>query len=252
MYFIIVNLTIKRGDVMHDHLSDSQLYVTVDLLILTVRSGELNLLLSRRTASPYEGRWALAGRFIGMDESAEASASRLLKEMLPIRNAYYEQLYTFTDVNRDPRGRVISTAYLVIVPWGQLQPLMTEGKLAFECFRVSLDEKGLKLHGDKGEELLSGDLAFDHGRIIETGINRLQGKVDYTDIAFRFLENPLSFSLGELQTVFEAILEEKLDSSNFRRTILGKYEKSGRLRQTSRTEQQGRGRPAALYCIKWK
>ena len=237
---------------MHEHLSNNQVYVTVDLLILTVRSGQLNLLLSRRTAAPHEGRWALPGRFIGMDESAEASASRLLKEMLPIQNAYYEQLYTFTDVNRDPRGRVISVAYLVIVPWGQLKPLMAEGKLIFECFRVSMGAIGLRLLGGKGEELLSGDLAFDHGRIIETGINRLQGKVDYTDIGFRFLEDPKSFSLGELQTVFEAILEEKLDSSNFRRTILGKYEKAGRLRQTDRTEQQGRGRPAALYCINWK
>ena len=234
---------------MNSHLNENQLYVTVDLLILTVRSGQLNVLLSRRVAPPYEGRWALPGRFIAPDESAEASVDRLLAEMLPLRDVFYEQLYTFTDVTRDPRGRVISVAYLVIVPWGQLRPLMEGSALSFQCFRVVAGRKGIRLIGDDGAELLSGDLAFDHGRIIETGINRLRGKLSYTDIGFHFLENPGMFSLGELQSVFEAVLDEKLDGSNFRRAILGRYEKTGRLRQTDRIERQGRGRPAALYCM---
>ena len=95
---------------MHRELNKDQLYVTVDLLIWTVRAGRLNLLLSRRVSPPYAGSWALPGRFIGLDESAETAVTRLLEEMLPVRGPYLEQLYTFTNVARDPRGRVISTA----------------------------------------------------------------------------------------------------------------------------------------------
>ena len=237
---------------MHDHLNASELYVTVDLLILTVKAGRLNLLLSRRVAPPYEGCWALPGRFIGLDESAETTASKLMKEMLPVSDAFYEQLYTFTDLNRDPRGRVISIAYLVIVPWHRLEPLMRDDRLSFRCFRVQLRGNDLRLPGEKGKDLVPGDLAFDHGRIVRTGILRLQGKLNYTDIGFRFLENPASFSLSELQTVFEAVLDEKLDSSNFRRLILGRYEKTGRMKSVDRAEKQGRGRPSTLYSIAWE
>lgn len=230
-------------------LTPDQLYVTVDMLILTVKEGRLNILLSQRVGPPYEGRWALPGRFIGHNESAEAAVEKLLEEMLPIRHAYLEQLYTFTDVNRDPRGRVISAAYLVIVPWGQLKKLMAERELPFRCYQLSMDGKGLRLTDDAGSRLCPGDLAFDHGRIIETGVTRLRGKIDYADIGFRFLENPRAFSLSELQTVFEAVLESSVDSSNFRRSILGRYEKTGQIKQTSQTGKQERGRPAALYSM---
>ena len=86
--------------------------------------------------------------------------------------------------------------------------------------------------------------------MIQTGLQRLRNKIDYTDIGFSFLENREEFALGELQTVFEAVLDSKLDSSNFRRFILNRYEKTGRLEQTEQAEKRGRGRPAALYCLK--
>lgn len=232
---------------MHNTLDRDQVYVTVDILILTVAEGSLRLLLSRRDTPPYEGRWALPGTFIGLDESAEGAVQRLLGEMLPIQEAFLEQLYTFTAVARDPRGRVISMAYLVIVPWERLQRLITEKELPFRVCRVFMDDRGLRLVEDQGAVLLPEDLAFDHGRIIETGVSRLRGKIDYTDIGFRFLETPGAFSLSELQTVFEAVLGETLDSSNFRRAILGRYEKTGRLLQTDLAGKRGRGRPAALY-----
>ena len=78
---------------------------------------------------------------------------------------------------------------------------------------------------------------------------RLRGKIDHTAIGFRFLEDPQAFSLGELQTVFEAVLGEAADSSNFRRTILNRYARDGRLEQTDQ-EKRARGRPAALYRIR--
>ena len=232
---------------MHEQLAQDQLYVTVDILILTVRSGQLNLLLSRRPSPPYQGCWALPGRFIGIDESAETSAGRLLAEMLPDQNGTLEQLYTFTGVNRDPRGRVISAAYLLAVPWEEIKNQVTENGTSFHCFRVGLDKEGLKLTDEDGKRLDPDGLAFDHGRIIETGIMRLRGKIDYSDIGFRFLGNRNAFTLSELQTVFEAVLEETLDSSNFRRAVLGRYEKRGQLIQTDQSEKQSRGRPAALY-----
>ena len=237
---------------MHDSLRQDQLYVTVDLLILLVREGKLNLLLSRRKAVPYAGRWALPGRFVGQDESAETAVRKLLREMLPMTDTYLEQLYTFTEVNRDPRGRVLSVAYLVIVPWKRLQPLLDAGSISFHRFEVAEGEEGLRLTGAEGTVLIGSDLAFDHGRMIETGVLRLRGKIDYTDVGFRFLNDPRAFSLSELQTVFEAVLGRKLDDSNFRRFIRSRYEETGRITATDRAEKQGRGRPAALYQLNEK
>ena len=112
---------------MRNALAQDRLYVAVDLIILTVEAGRLKVMLSCRTAPPCEGRWALPGRFVGLDESAEEAAGKLLEEMLPGGGAFLEQLYTFTDVERDPRGRVISAAYLVIVPWRRMEETLKRG-----------------------------------------------------------------------------------------------------------------------------
>ena len=232
---------------MHISLEPGRLYVTVDILVMTVREERLILYLSRRGNAPYAGRWALPGRFVDPEESAEAAAGKLLEEMLPVADPYIEQLYTFTEVDRDPRGRVISAAYLVIVPEEKLSGVLSREKTTLQPFRLSLEEGGLRLTGADGTVLRKEDLAFDHGRIIETGVIRLRGKIDYTDIGFRFLNDPDAFPLGELQTVFEAVLGTPLDPSNFRRSILGRYEKAGRLIQTEQTEKKSRGRPAVLY-----
>lgn len=231
---------------MHETLEQDRLYVTVDLLILGVREGRLKLLLSRRADAPFAGQWALPGRFVGLEESAETAVRRLLSEMLTPEEAFLEQLYTFTAVNRDPRGRVISAAYLVILPWPRLEAALSRGETRLSAFDVKLTDGGLCL--TDGERLLTaGDLAFDHGRIIETGVTRLRGKIDYTDIAFWFLDDPASFSLSALLAVFEAVLDRHIDTSNFRRTILTRYEETGRIVQTDQAERRRRGRPAALY-----
>lgn len=232
---------------MHSSLEQDRLYVTVDLLIMTIREGQLILYLSRREDGPYAGQWALPGRFVKLDESAEDAAEKLLGEMLPAEGPFIEQLYTFTGVNRDPRGRVVSTAYLVIMPEGKPDGPQLQEKAKMKPFEVRLEEDGLRLTGADGTVLRKSDLAFDHGRIIETGVTRLRGKIDYTDIGFRFLNDPDAFPLGELQTVFEAVLGMPLDPSNFRRSILGRYEKAGRLAQTAQMEKKSRGRPAVLY-----
>ena len=231
---------------MHGTLDASQLYVTVDLILLTVREGRLNLLLSRRTNPPFAGRWALPGRFVGLHESAETAAQLLLQEMLPLPEAYTEQLFTFTQADRDPRGRVISCAYLVVAPWSRVAAALDEHGASFGCFEAALEGGALRLTAEDGRPI-DGAPAFDHARIAETALRRLRGKIDYTDIGFHFLEDMDSFSLSELQTIFEAVLDAPLDDSNFRRAILARYERNGQLRQTDRIEKRRRGRPAALY-----
>jgi len=235
---------------MPDRLVQDQVFVTVDILVLTERDGRLNLLLSRRTRPPFEGCWALPGKLVEREDSAEATAGKLLERMLPVQGAFMEQLYTFTELNRDPRGRVISIAYLAAVPWARLSPLLGADGQGPRLFGVSLSGGALGLDDGEGLRLTGGDLAFDHGRIIETGVQRLRGKIDYTDIAFHFLNDSRAFTLGELQTVYEAVLEKTVDGSNFRRTIQNRYEDTGRIAQTDRTElprRRGRGRPAAIY-----
>ena len=232
---------------MHEALQSDQIYVTVDILALTVLDGQLCLMLSQRKGKPYEGRLALPGRFIGQEESAETAVHRLMEEMIPVSDFFMEQLYTFTDVNRDPRGRVISSAYLVIIRPQKLEEARRSGNIIVQPYRISTGLLPMRMTGEDGTTLTGGDLAFDHGRIIETGILRLQGKIDYTDIGFRFLNSVSAFSLSELQTIYEAVLGTTLDSSNFRRSILNRYERTGRLWQTAQEEKRGRGRPAVLY-----
>ncbi len=244
---IMVKETIKEAVTLHKSLKQDQMYITVDTLILTVINGKLCLLLSLRRNPPYDGMPALPGRIIGRDETAEETAWYLMNEMLPGGEPFLEQLYTFTEVDRDPRGRVISVAYLAIIPQRKLAKLLEEQETTLQPFRIDTEEGRLQMTGQDGTVLTGSDLAFDHGRIIETGVKRLQNKIGYTDIGFRFLNNANAFSLSELQTVFEAVLNMELDSSNFRRSILNQYEKSGRLWQTAQEERRGRGRPAVLY-----
>ncbi|MBP3655470.1 MAG: NUDIX hydrolase [Clostridia bacterium] len=234
---------------MHEQLNTDQVYVTVDILILAVREGRLQVLLSRRPSPPYAGLWALPGRFVGLSESTEATARSLLQEMLPLRGAYVEQLYTFSDVSRDPRGRVISVSYLVLLSPQQLQSALAAGSGRLRSFAASCAGLSLALDGGDGVILGEGDLAFDHGRIIRTGILRLRGKIDYTDVGFHFLADQQAFALSELQDVFEAVLGKPTDTSNFRRAVLARYEATGRIEQTEKAEKRRRGRPAALYRV---
>ena len=229
---------------MHPTLTPDQMHLSVDGLIFTVRQKELVVLLAQRTNPPHAGQWALPGRLVGLSESADEAMQALLAEMLPGTATYSEQLYTFTAPHRDARGRVVTVAHLVLLPWEQLAQ-HTHSPL--KCFTIWHEPDGIRLLAEDGTTLSPADLAFDHGHVLTTGIARLQGKIDYTDVAFHLLQDMLAFSLSELQAVFEAVLHQQLDASNFRRGILGKYEATGRLTQTAQAKKQGRGRPAALY-----
>ena len=177
--------------------------LTVDCIIFGLdETGRLKVLLIQRAKNPFKDHWALPGGFVDMDEDLEAAALRELKEETGVENIFIEQLYTFGTPGRDPRGRVVSVAYFALVN-------LAEHKLgadtdAQDVRWYALDELPV--------------LAFDHEVILETAINRLRGKVRYQPIGFELL--PDSFTLTQLQTLYEIILGKALNKRNFRTKIL--------------------------------
>lgn len=238
--------------------------VTVDILIFTVSDKKLRLLLIRRNEHPYLGKWALPGGFLRMDESADEAAARRVREEAGVENVHLEQLYTFSAVDRDPRTRVLSISYLAAVPSRKLHYLAGIGADEAALFEVSgitgqsvgenpeqsdsREEDTLLLKGPGGEILTGKDLAFDHRKIIRTAVQRMRGKLGYTDLAFGFVEDPSSFTLTELRLIHEAILGRPLDIGNFRRTIKREYEAAGRISERG-LEKGCVGRPAMLYSF---
>ncbi len=223
--------------------------VTVDILIFTVQARRLRLLLVKRASLPFRDRWAVPGGFLRMDESAEEAAVRRIREEAGVEGVHLEQLYTFSAVDRDPRTRVISIAYLAAVPAGRLSFGAGEETAEAALFTVSGEtEEALVLTADDGTLLRPEDLAFDHGQIVRTAVQRMRGKLDYTDLAFGFLGDLQQFTLAELRYVHEAILDRKLDVGNFRRTIKRDYEAAGRIEETE-IERGVVGRPAMHYRV---
>lgn len=177
--------------------------VTVDCAVFGYDDADLKLLLIRRSQDPHKGRWALPGGFVALDEDLETSARRELNEETGIARLYLEQLYTFGDPKRDPRERVISVAYYALVKLADHQLHAATDAAAVAWFPVVELPK----------------LAFDHERIADVALRRLKAKVRYEPIGFELL--PEKFTLGELQRLYETVLEQPLDKRNFRKKILG-------------------------------
>jgi 8-oxo-dGTP diphosphatase len=199
--------------------------VTVDVVILTVREGKLEVLLVKRKRWPFEGMWAIPGGFVNPDESLEEAAKRELEEETGVRDVYLEQLYTFGDPGRDPRTRVITVVYYALIRTDQLQIRAADDAADARWFSMY----DLPV------------LAFDHRRILEYTLQRLRGKLEYTTIGFQLLAE--EFTLSELQAVYEAILNRSLDKRNFRKKVL----QTGILKPTEDTKREGQHRPARLY-----
>lgn len=198
--------------------------VTVDVVIFTLRENDLQVLLVRRRNPPFAGMWAIPGGFVEEDEPLEAAARRELEEETGVRDVPMEQLHTFGDPGRDPRGRVITVAYLSTVPPGLLSP--RAGDDAAEVRWWSMNALP--------------PLAFDHDRILSCARHRLRVSLFSSRIASPFL--PETFSLSQLRAVSEAIWGEKLDWRRFRRRILA----AGILEEVE-TRRTGTGRPVRLY-----
>ena len=193
----------------------------------------LRVLLIRRDAEPYAGKWSLPGGFVGIDETIEEVARRKVLEKTGYDQYYLEQLYTFDGIDRDSRWRVISTAYI-----GVMKPhtfTKQYGTHAGEWFEI-LDDNTL-IGIDTLRTLTFDDLAFDHGKIITKALERVRGKLFYSDIGFEFEEE--EFTVGSLQGTFETILNKPI--SNFKRTM------DNRIEETDKTVYGMAYRPAKVY-----
>jgi len=199
--------------------------VTVDIVIFSLHEEMLRVLLIERKAMPYQGTWAIPGGFVQMDESLEMAARRELMEETAVSDVYMEQLFTFGAPNRDPRTRVITIAYIALVPHDAIQP--QAGDDAAQAAWFSANDLP--------------DLAFDHQEIIDYALMRLRYKLEYTTVGFELLPN--QFTLTELQQAYELILGENLDKRNFRNKIFA----AEVLEESGKMKREGKGRPAKLY-----
>jgi 8-oxo-dGTP diphosphatase len=206
--------------------------VTVDIVFFSIIDGELRTLLIKRGQPPYSGYWALPGGFVKMDETLEEAAMRELEEETGInsRDVYLEQLYTFGEPKRDPRTRVITVAYFALVDSSKIRPFVT-GKEEIKEINWSSVHKP------------PSNLAFDHRKILDYALKRLKYKLEYSAVGLELL--PDAFTLTDLQSLYETILNEKLDKRNFRKKIL-----SIGIIQSTKGYKKGGHRPAMLYRFK--
>lgn len=255
----------------YDSSKFEKLSMTTDILIISVSSEDtgnyrklskkkFSILLVKRDNYPFKDKWCLPGGFVGIDETLDEAAKRILKSETNLKNIYIEQLYTFSDVKRDPRMRVVSTSYMALVDKNRLTDTLSANASWFNVlileddkeYHVTLDNKKeeIKFVVTKKLRDLTTDrydfkiakndkLAFDHPLVIISGMERLKNKIEYTDIVFNMM--PEYFTLGELQQVYEVILGKKLLDPAFRRIIANKVVKTDKVKT-------GEGhRPSALF-----
>jgi 8-oxo-dGTP diphosphatase len=200
--------------------------VTVDLVIFTIQQAQLHILLVKRGVRPFEGEFALPGGFVCEDESLEQAAARELEEETGTKDIFLEQLYSFGDPKRDPRGRVVTVAYYALIAPDRARVAAGSDATLAAWFPVSQVPK----------------LAFDHRTILDLALARLRGKLEYTTVGFELL--PKKFTLSDLQQMYEVILNKPLDKRNFRR----KVQALEILRPLREWQQTGR-KPARLYSF---
>ncbi len=202
--------------------------VTVDVLVFTILEARLKVALVKRGVEPFKGRWALPGGFVHIDESLDDAARRELDEEAGICDVFLEQLYTFGEVARDPRTRVITVAYYALVPGERINLVASTDAIDAQWFAI--------------DALPS--LAFDHNVILKTGLERLKSKLQYSNIAYGLL--PARFRLSDLQKVYEIISGRALDKRNFRKKMLS----LDIVEATKFVDTSGAHRPAQLFRFK--
>ena len=200
---------------------------SIDCVIFRFEAGELKVLLIERNQEPFKDWWALPGNLVEKDESVEDAATRILYELTGLHDMHMEQFHTFGAVNRHPQGRVITVAYYAlirIISQKEVKPVTAYAKKA-SWIAVSELPK----------------LAFDHTEIFETSIQKLRRRLGYQPIAFELLSE--KFTLTQLQLLYEAILNKKLDKRNFRKKMLS----YGFLKELDEKQKGVSYRAAKLY-----
>jgi 8-oxo-dGTP diphosphatase len=203
--------------------------VTVDLVVLTVRDNALTVLLVQRGGQPHRGRWALPGGFVHAEEDLPDAAERELAEETGLAEpaGHLEQLASYGAPGRDPRGRVVTVAYLALLP-DLPAPVAGTDAAAARWWPVA--------------EVRSNDLAFDHDRILTDGVERARSKLEYTSLATAFC--PPEFTVAALRSVYETVWGVALDPRNFHRKVTST---PGFVVPTGRSTAGEPGRPAQLY-----
>jgi len=199
--------------------------LTVDIVVFALDEEDLKVMLIQRDLKPFQGQWALPGGFVHVDETLDDAARRELQEETNLQDIFLEQLYTFGQLNRDPRERVVTVAYYALV------------NLEGHDVKASTDARNAAWFSLN--EL--PELAFDHETILNAAHVRLRGKVRYQPIGFELL--PEKFTLRQLQHLYEVILDRELDKRNFRKKVLGMEI----VQETDEIEKDVAHRAARLY-----
>ncbi len=176
--------------------------LTVDIVVFALDEDDLKVMLIERDLEPFAGRWAIPGGFVRVDETLDEAARRELEEETGLSEIYLEQLYTFGEVDRDPRERVVTVAYYALV------------NLEGHNVHASTDARNAAWFAINDLPAL----AFDHEKILDVALERLRGKLRYQPIGFELL--PDKFPLRMLQHLYEIVLDRELDKRNFRKKIL--------------------------------
>ena len=199
--------------------------LTVDCVVFGFDEGALKVLLIQRGLAPHKGQWALPGGFVRTDETLDSAARRELAEETGLTDVFLEQLYTFGEPNRDPRGRVITVAYYALI------------RSQDQVLHATTDASAAAWH----EAFALPELAFDHAQIISYAIGRLRTKLEYSTVGFQLL--PEEFTLSDLQAMYEIIIQRQLDKRNFRKKVLA----LGIVEPVPKGRRVGAHRPAQLY-----
>jgi len=176
-------------------------HVALDCIIFGFDEGELRLLIHKRRMEPARGQWSLFGGFLKEGESLDEGANRILHELTGLEKIYMEQLQTYGEINRDPAGRVISVAYYALIPAHRYSEINSK---QYGATWVSLNNMPA--------------LIMDHEDMVDKGLRRLRRRASTQPIGFELLSR--EFTMPQLQAVYEAIFQAKLDKRNFRKKIL--------------------------------
>ena len=198
--------------------------VTVDCVLFGYDGADLRILLIERAHEPFEGRWALPGGFVDMDEDLDRAALRELEEETGVPSVPVEQVRAFGAVDRDPRGRTIGVAYSALVPMGAHRP------------RAASDARSVAWKSTRDLP----PLAFDHDAVVAAALDRLQERARYRPLGLEVL--PRKFPLDQLRRLCELALRRPLDRRRFRRRMLA----SGLVVELDET-RRGAGRSVRLY-----
>jgi 8-oxo-dGTP diphosphatase len=203
-------------------------FVTVDAVVFSIFDDDLKVLLIKRGRPPFEGRWALPGGFVEIDETLETAARRELQEETGVTNVSLEQLYTFGDPGRDPRGRSISVVYYTLANADRIQPQADTDAADARWFSA--------FHPPP--------LAFDHRKILCCAVERLRNKTEWTTVGAELL--PRRFTLDDLQRVYEIILQRPMDKRYFKKKVLSQ----GNIVEIGQMRDEQTHRSVRLYTFR--